>query len=341
MHHNYAPLNSAIIAAHPAKESSAIQELQTQLIKARFVDKLAKFAKPAVEISNQSAHPASPVVHVQLWDSLKQKGIAVGGICCALSSLAAYPLDVQITVNPLTQWVSEATTHPSQHVLQATDISEGEHEAASTSTDTLLDPSAPQQPALSTDTTASSADSVSLTSAPTIPSTQQVSFVSTLFRESTTPGIGSGLAVYDLPLEQQAFLMTIAQAEGATYTTIYGGSQFSDFSTHPRQCIPINLPGYEGMCSDAAGKYQFLSSTWDLLDLPDFSPQNQDRGAVMLIEETNAFALLEKGDVAGAFCAVCPIWASLPCNSYGQNPKSFDTISAMYEENLQAIKHNH
>ncbi|MBF2080241.1 MAG: glycoside hydrolase family 104 protein [Synechococcales cyanobacterium T60_A2020_003] len=148
----------------------------------------------------------------------------------------------------------------------------------------------------------------------------------------------SGLVINGLSLEKQAFLMTIAQAEGATYTTMYGGSQFTDFSKHPHQCIPINLPGYEGMCSDAAGKYQFLSSTWALLGLPDFSPANQDRGAVMLIQETNAFNLLEQGDIAGAFCAVGAIWASLPCNAYGQNPKSLGLRVAMYGDNLQHLK---
>lgn len=338
MQSTYAPLNSEITAIYPTEETPAIRELQNQLIKARFVDKLAKFAKPAVD-SSKDTQTASPAVEARSWKGLKQRGIAVSGICFALTSIAANPLGVQITVEPLSQWTSETLSHPSQSaMLQAIDATDVDDDAGAVPT-TLLNTSHTEQQAAFTNTVASHKDTTHSISASTTPSEQQTSFVSTLFRESTTPGVGSGLAVYDLPLEQQAFLMTIAQAEGATYTTIYGGSQFSDFSRHPGQCIPINLPGYEGMCSDAAGKYQFLSSTWELLDLPDFSPKNQDRGAIMLIQETSAFSLLAEGDVTGAFCAVGPIWASLPCNSYEQNPKSSATIVAMYEENLQAIKY--
>jgi muramidase (phage lysozyme) len=344
VHHIYAPLNSELSTLHQDDKLPAIRELQNQLLKARFVDKLAKLAKSTVDSNTQSTTPLSspeepPVEEPSVWSALKRKGIALGGICCALSSLAAYPLGIQIRVEPLTQWVTQASAIPLYSALPQQ------------STPSLLADEVSDTPFLKTldrhslnsstpaDTVKATVDAPSLSPAfHTSPVQQQATFAGTLFRESTTPGLNSGIAVYDLPLEQQAFLMTIAQAEGATYTTIYGGSQFSDFSKHPHQCIPIDLPGYEGMCSDAAGKYQFLSTTWALLGLPNFSPENQDRGAVMLIEETHAFPLLAQGDVAGAFCAVGPIWASLPCNSYGQNPKSMETLIGMYESNLEMIK---
>ena len=42
------------------------------------------------------------------------------------------------------------------------------------------------------------------------------------------------------------------------YNTMFTGAQFSDTSKHPRQINRSN-----GLASDAAGAYQFLSTTWD------------------------------------------------------------------------------
>jgi muramidase (phage lysozyme) len=73
---------------------------------------------------------------------------------------------------------------------------------------------------------------------------------------------------------------------------MFTGARFPDFSDHPRliQFIP-------GLASDAAGRYQFLSTTWDGLRLGDFSPkQNQDHGAVELIRQRGALQLIELAD---------------------------------------------
>jgi muramidase (phage lysozyme) len=85
-------------------------------------------------------------------------------------------------------------------------------------------------------------------------------------------------------------LETIAGPESAgDYGVRYGGAQgpqhFSDFSKHPNVWVPI--PGDpKGLGSTAAGKYQFIYSTWETarkaLNLPDFSPESQDRAAAWL-----------------------------------------------------------
>jgi muramidase (phage lysozyme) len=56
---------------------------------------------------------------------------------------------------------------------------------------------------------------------------------------------------------------------------------FTSYVDHPRKLI--SLPKL-GIKSSAAGRYQFLLSTWDDLHtrlgtrvLPDFSPESQDR----------------------------------------------------------------
>jgi muramidase (phage lysozyme) len=83
-----------------------------------------------------------------------------------------------------------------------------------------------------------------------------------------------------LPLEARAFLDTIAGPEShGSYNARWPGKTFSDFSRHPN----IHESGPEGP-SDAAGRYQMLSSTWRSnlramglpLDTP-FTPENQDR----------------------------------------------------------------
>ena len=95
----------------------------------------------------------------------------------------------------------------------------------------------------------------------------------------TTPGISS---------QVKAFLDMISVPEGTSgpngYRVCFTGVLCvpADFSHHPR----IRHRG-GGLVSDAAGRYQFLASTWDgvasKLGLRDFSPENQDRAAVELI----------------------------------------------------------
>lgn len=131
----------------------------------------------------------------------------------------------------------------------------------------------------------------------------------------------------DLQPHQRALLDTIAGPESAgKYDVIYGGGRFSDFSDHPRKAVPIGSGPNAGKTSSAAGKYQFLGSTWDdqakKLGLTDFSPASQDKAAWNLAAESyrNATggdldAVLRSGDtnaIAGVGKALAPIWTSLP-----------------------------
>ncbi len=132
-----------------------------------------------------------------------------------------------------------------------------------------------------------------------------------------------------------AFLDLIAWAEGTgdRYDLQYTGSSFSG-NAHPRQ-IKCDAAG---LCSDAAGRYQFLSPTWDGLGLPDFSPANQDKGAIALLKYSGAYDLILTGDIEGAVCKAGPIWASLPCNSYNQPQKNTADLKAKYAEFLEKRK---
>jgi muramidase (phage lysozyme) len=125
----------------------------------------------------------------------------------------------------------------------------------------------------------------------------------------------------------KAFLDVIAYAEGTgdSYNYIFSFATFSSFRDHPRRLICSG-----GYCSDAAGRYQFKSTTWDevrrTLGLTDFSPVSQDLGAVQLIKWRGAYDEVERIDGPNSFgdalYGVRLEWASLPHSPYGQPVKT-------------------
>jgi muramidase (phage lysozyme) len=127
----------------------------------------------------------------------------------------------------------------------------------------------------------------------------------------------------ELPPEGRALLDTIAGTESPGYDVLYGGGRFADFSRHPNIAVPIRSGPNRGKASTAAGRYQFLFSTWTAiqteLGLADFSPASQDKAAWHLAQteyhRREQRALLS--DLKnGAFDRVGPAlhsqWTSLP-----------------------------
>jgi len=144
----------------------------------------------------------------------------------------------------------------------------------------------------------------------------------------------------------KAFLATIRYAEGTAgpngYSMMFTGKRFSSFARHPRQ---LQCAYYAGkrLCSDAAGAYQFLSTTWQGLGLPDFSPANQDKGAIKLLEQGGIMPLVKAGRFEEAVFKAGRIWASFPCNNggrscYGQPVKSINDLKKVYQDNLKTKK---
>lgn len=87
----------------------------------------------------------------------------------------------------------------------------------------------------------------------------------------------------EVPREGAALLDTIAGTEsGGRYDIINGGARFSSYADHPKA-------GQRGSVGIAAGRYQFLPSTWEraskALGLKDFSPANQDKAAWWLAQQ--------------------------------------------------------
>ena len=128
-----------------------------------------------------------------------------------------------------------------------------------------------------------------------------------------------------------AFLDMIAYAEGAGYSTLFGGDTFVGFDDHPRKVIRKS-----GYVSSAAGRYQFLRKTWDdvapKIGATSFDPYWQDRAAVYLIKRKGALADVIAGRFADAVNKVRKIWASLPGAGYGQPERNYDKLLSVYIE---------
>jgi muramidase (phage lysozyme) len=129
--------------------------------------------------------------------------------------------------------------------------------------------------------------------------------------------------------DRAKLLAAIYQGEsGGRPNVMYGGKTFDSYADHPRQPQPILGGPNAGKMSTAAGAPQFLASTWDrakgALNLPDFSPGNQNAGAAWLAGEDYQkraggnldLALSQAGGdpskLQGIARALAPTWTSLP-----------------------------
>jgi muramidase (phage lysozyme) len=141
-------------------------------------------------------------------------------------------------------------------------------------------------------------------------------------------------------LRVKAFLDTIATAEGTAtpdgYRTQYTGTKFVSFSDHPRE-LKCGRRYRKKLCSDAAGRYQFLSTTWDRFakkfGVKDFSPHNQDLMAIELIREKDALGDVEAGRLEPAVRKLAYIWPSFR-RFGGTVESSLPKLEAMYQKNL-------
>ena len=135
----------------------------------------------------------------------------------------------------------------------------------------------------------------------------------------------------------KAFLDAIAYSEGTAghgddgYNVLVGGDLFHSYADHPRKLVTLNR---NGLKSTAAGRYQFLSHTWDALakklDLSDFGHESQDRAALELVRECHATDDVEAGRFDAAVAKCAHLWASFPGAGYGQHENELTKLRGAF-----------
>jgi muramidase (phage lysozyme) len=137
-----------------------------------------------------------------------------------------------------------------------------------------------------------------------------------------------------------AMLDLVAWAEGtdSNYNRIYTGAEFTDYSKHPDRVMCS-----AGLCSAAAGRYQFMPQTWATvkakLNLPDFSPASQDKAAIQLMKDAGCYGAAVRGDVADFADRCWTQWASFQGANGAkldarQRSHPIDKLQAKYQEFL-------
>jgi muramidase (phage lysozyme) len=110
---------------------------------------------------------------------------------------------------------------------------------------------------------------------------------------------------------------------------------FKSYADHPRLVVTLhNKAGAVIGRSSAAGGPQFLIHTWDVLaerlGLTDFSPLNQDRGAIELLRGCRAYPQIVAGNIEAAIHLARSIWASFPGAGYGQPENQLSKLVAAF-----------
>ena len=139
-----------------------------------------------------------------------------------------------------------------------------------------------------------------------------------------------------------ALLDTVAFAEGThqSYTTHFTGVT----APIPPSGHPDKTYCHKTLCSTAYGRYQFLSSTWEMIErnlgFKDMRPGNQDRAAIWLMRRRDGRVCSQIDDSLEFQLVLSNLgeeWASLPGSPYGQPTKSLAELWTFYQNRLLNI----
>ena len=153
----------------------------------------------------------------------------------------------------------------------------------------------------------------------------------------------------------RALMRTISAAESNTedpYRLLYGGQRVKDLSVHPDQCVRIVNGPNKDDCTTAAGRYQFLTTTWELearryhpdapawyevWERPSFEPEHQDQVVYGWLSDPEAWGTdiaeqLRAGEVNSVLALLSGTWTSL---GYGIEDNSMSALlPQIYDEML-------
>lgn len=139
---------------------------------------------------------------------------------------------------------------------------------------------------------------------------------------------------------QKALHDSIAWAEGTRnfakdgYNVMFSFKLMNSCNVHPNQCL-----AFGSSCSTAAGRYQFLTGTWNSVKsangLSSFEPENQELGAKYLVNTTRHVTVpssrpMTASEFSNAMSKLSWEWASLPPGRYGQPVKNSSQMRNMY-----------
>lgn len=159
----------------------------------------------------------------------------------------------------------------------------------------------------------------------------------TLGDASCTPSRAAGA----VPAKQRALLDTIAWTEGTRgygsdgYNVIVGYKYAASCNRHPNRLVRLS----SSLSSTAAGRYQFLTGTWNSLGYPSFRPDDQDRAGVKLVSRRGVTLPTDRAmtatELSNALSKLSYEWASLPPGRYGQPVKTASQVRAEYCRNAR------
>jgi muramidase (phage lysozyme) len=153
----------------------------------------------------------------------------------------------------------------------------------------------------------------------------------------------------------RSLMRTISAAESNTadpYRLLYGGDRVKDLSVHPDECIRIVNGPNEDNCTTAAGRYQFLSTTWErearkyhpnwpswyeVWEEPSFEPVYQDQVVYGWLADSTVWgsdlsAMLRAGHIDEVLALLSGTWTSL---GYGIEDNSMSSLlPQIYDELL-------
>ena len=154
----------------------------------------------------------------------------------------------------------------------------------------------------------------------------------------------------------RALMRTISASESnmdQPYHLLYGGQTIQELSQHPDTCISIETGPNVGNCTTAAGRYQFLTTTWqakaekyhpyppvwfEFWQAYDFSPEAQDVVVYRWLSDPNAWGTdisqqLQKGEIYQVLEQLSGTWTSL---GYGIETNSMSSqLPGIYRDMLK------
>lgn len=153
----------------------------------------------------------------------------------------------------------------------------------------------------------------------------------------------------------RALMRTISFSESNylnPYHVIYSGEYVNDLSKHPNICMTIVRGPNKGKCTTAAGRYQFLNTTWaekaakyhphpsKFLLWKDYSfePEYQDQVLYNWLMDSQAWEkdireLLKKNKIDDVLRMLSPTWTSLGYGLEDNNMTKY--LPKVYQKFLQ------